>query len=148
MWFIEEDVKGKESNLNDCEYSVFIGNDRCDDDDDNDVGGKELMKEFTPISADVIKCVEEWIKSLFISLLVWLLEYGVVVLSRPCKWVRWCVLQWSDLLNDFEHKLHLNGRKFKCFLKCLVNSSERANVFPHIGIVNELIGILPVILRG
>lgn len=58
MFSIEEDVKDKKSDLNDCEYSVFIGNDRCDH-DDNDVGVKELMKEFTPTSPDIIKCVEE-----------------------------------------------------------------------------------------
>lgn len=66
------------------------------------------------------------------------------------EWIYWCLFmwraRWSDLEKHRSQWLHLNGLDPVCFLKCLVNSSDLANLHSHPS-HEHLYGFSPVIFH-
>lgn len=61
-----------------------------------------------------------------------------------CGWCLFiCSAKWSDLAKALSQNWHLNGLAPVCFLKCLVSSSDRANLHSHPSHVH-LYGFSPV----
>ena len=70
--------------------------------------------------------------------------FSVEVTTPQCLFM-WR-LRWSLLANVLSHRWHRKGLLPVCFLRCLVSSSDRANLQSHSG-HEQLYGFSPVWVR-